>query len=166
MGRFLSDSAAWGIVQSHTSSSQHQSLQNPLLLQSYWYCRCSVHVSHYWAYPNSRKAWFFIFILPTMENDFSHNFGPFILFIISWLSMNHPLYLCHLKEFTAGAYFLQFFFHDLYESKYFSSSPNVSFLCWPIFISPSFSIFPDFNANPEDLCHILIRDIRNRFFCY
>lgn len=110
MGRFLSDSEAWGIMQSHASSLQHQSLQNSLLLQPYWYFSCSVHVSYYWAYSNSRKVCSFIFIVPTMENYFSYNFGPFTLFIISWLFMNHPLYLCHLKEFIAGAYFLQFYF--------------------------------------------------------
>ena len=107
-----------------------------------------------------------MFILPTIENYFSHNFGPFILFITSRLLMNHPIHLCNLKEFTTGAYLLLFFFHYLYRSKYFSWSPNVSFLSWPIFVSLSFSIFPDFEVNPEDLCHILTWDIRNNFFCY
>lgn len=49
-----------------------------------WDFSCSVHVSYYWAYSN-RKICCVVFILWTMESDFSHNFGPFIFFIILWL---------------------------------------------------------------------------------
>lgn len=41
----------------------------------------------------AEKSALLMFTLPIMENYFSHNFGPFIVFIISWLFMNHPLYV-------------------------------------------------------------------------
>lgn len=98
------NSGAWGIMKLHSSCLLHQSLQNNYY---FWYFSCSVNGSYYWAYSN-RKICYFVFILLTMESDFFHNFGPFILFIILWLLMSHPLGVCHLKAFFAGEYFLQF----------------------------------------------------------
>lgn len=49
--------------------------------------------------------------------------------------------------------------------KVFFLAPNVPFLCWPIFVSLSFSIFPESNVNLEDLHSFLVRDIRNRVVC-
>lgn len=110
----------------------------------FWYFSCSVHVSYYWAYSN-RKICYFVFILLTMENDFFHDFGPFILFIILWLLMRHPFTSVSWKHFLLENIPCNFFPRLLFELSFFILFPS--------------NIFPRFNMNPKDIGHILIKTL-------
>lgn len=104
----------------------------------------SVHVSYYWAYSN-RKICYFVFILLTMENDFFHDFGPFILFIILWLLMSHPFTSVIWKHFLLENIPCNFFPWLLFELSFFILFPS--------------NIFPRFNMNPKDIGYILIKTL-------